>query len=234
MIKNLKSSKMEKMMSSEDETTVPKGVILPETTIRFTWDCLLLIQTTIFTFLIPYQISFLDAEVTIQSFVLDTAMDVIFIMDIYAHLRKFAITKDGFLLAEPAEFRQVYMNTDFKGDSFTVFPASTIGYLFGFRNRRYGLLRLFQFVRVRRFGKYLTAFVENVNAKTTITISTAQVRIMQIFFIVLFLCHWFACIFHVLGHQSDGTTWLTIDESINDDTGDRYLRSFYWALYTGE
>jgi hypothetical protein len=234
MIRNLKSSKMEKMLISEETKLLPQGVILPEAKVRFAWDFLVLLQIIIFTFMIPYQASFLDTGVGILLFVLDTCMDTIFIMDIFAHLTKFAVMKDGLLLLEPSEFKRVYLNSDFCGDVLTSIPASTIGYIFKIQDRKYGVLRLLQFLRLRHFGKYLSTFVENVNTKTKFTISTAQLRLIQIFFIVLFLCHWFACVFHLLGHVPNGDTWLIMDESTGVEKGGRYLRSFYWSLYTGE
>jgi hypothetical protein len=235
MIRNLKSSKMEKMLISEQSTMIPQGVILPDGKSRFAWDFLMLIQIIIFTFTIPFQASFLDSEVGIPMFVLDTCMDIIFIMDIFAHLRKFATMKDGILLVEPSEFRPIYMKSNFPIDVISSVPASTFGYFLQIQDRRYGVLRLFQFLRLRYFGDYLNMFVENVNSKTRFTISTARLRLMQIFFIVLFLCHWFACIFHLIGHiPNKGDTWLLVDESTGAQNSARYLRSFYWSLYTGK
>ena len=234
MIRNLKSSKMEKMMVTEQKDSVPKGVILPEAFSRFIWELLLLVQTISVAFIIPYEVSFLSNGIELPLFVIDTIMDVVFTMDMYARLRKFAIMKDGFLVLQPAEFRRIYLHSDFGGDALSVIPASFIGYLCGIRDRRYGVLRMVQFVRIRNFGKYLNTFVENISARTKFTISTAQLRIMQIFFVVLFLCHWFACVFHLLGSMSDKETWLITDESMDSSNGGRYLRSFYWALYTGK
>lgn len=234
MIKNLKSSKMEKMLISDQSTMIPKGVILPEALERCIWDSMLFVQTIIFAFLIPFQASFLDTGVGLSLFILDCSMDVLFVLDIFGHLKKFAKMKDGTLLLEQSEFRRVYLQTDFRGDLFTTIPISTIGYIIGVRDRTYGFLRIFQFLRIRHFGKYLGIFFENVNTKTKFTISTAELRLTQIFFIVLFLCHWFACAFHALGQVSDDESWLVVDESTGVGRGGLYLRSFYWSLYTGE
>lgn len=234
MIRNLNSSKMEKMMVTEQKLSLPKGVILPDAASRHIWELLLLLQAISFIFIIPYEISFLTNGIRVPIFIVDTVMDIVFIMDVYARLKKFAIMKDGFLLADPVEFRSVYFHSDFKGDFLSMIPASFIGYLCGLRDRRYGLLRILQFVRIHHFGKYLSNFVENVNFRTKFIISTAQLRIMQIFFVVLFLSHWFACMFHFLGNMPEKETWLISDESTSDTNGGRYLRSFYWALYTGK
>jgi len=234
MIRNLKSSKMEKMMVTEQQASVPKGVVLPEAVSRFIWELLLLLQTISFTFIIPFEISFLSNGIGVPIFIVDTVMDIVFMMDVYARLKKFAIMKDGYLLTEPVEFRSLYFHSDFGGDVLSLIPLSFTGYLFGVRDGRYGLLRIVQFVRIRQFGNYLSSVVENVNARTKFNISNAQLRIMQIFFVVLFLCHWFACIFHLLGNMPEKETWLITDESMSANNGGRYLRSFYWALYTGK
>lgn len=214
--------------------TLPRGVILPEANTRFAWDSLVLLQIVVITFMVPYQASFLDSGVAVFIFVLDTFMDTVFAMDIYARLSKFAIMKDGVSLVEPSDFKRVYLKTSFFGDVLASIPLSTIGYICKVRDRRYGVLRFFQFCRLRHFGKYLSAFVENVNTKTKFAISTAQLRLIQIFFIVLFLCHWFACAFHLLGHVPEEDTWLVLDDSASIGNGARYLRSFYWSLYTGK
>lgn len=218
----------------QNETFVPKGVVLPETLFRNIWDFLLLLQTVTFVFTIPYQISFLDSQIALPFFILDVCIDICLSFDIYARLTKFAVTNDGSLVVEPTEFRAIYLKSNFAGDLISAIPASLVGYLCGIRDRRYGLLRLFQLIRARHFGGYFSSLVENMNTKGRVSISTAHMRVMQIFFIVLFLCHWFACIYHLLGRVPTHLTWLEVDESMGADKTERYLRSFYWSLYTGK
>ncbi len=234
MINNLKSSKMAKMHTAPIETPVPKGVVLPETIFRYIWDSLLLVQTMMLVFTIPYQISFLDTDIGLSLFMIDVCIDIFCSLDVYARLMKFAVMNDGSLIVEPSDFRSIYLKKNFGGDIVSIVPASIVGYVFGIRDRRYGLLRLFQFLRARHFGTYFSSLAETINTKSRTTISTAQMRVMQIFFIILFLCHWFACIYHLLGRLPTHSTWLTVDESMEADEVARYLRSFYWSLYTSK
>ena len=224
---------MEKMLVNNEENSVPKGIILPDSLTREIWDGVALLLTVVFTFTIPYQISFPDNGVIVSRFIIDVFMDLFFILDIYVRIRRFAIMKDGYLLTDPKEFRKIYFSSDFRSDLLSVLPLSTMAYMMDIRDEKYGMLRLFQLTRVCRFGKYFDSFIETCNSKAKIAISTAVVRILQIFFIVLFLCHWVACAYHFIGNSANPMTWLVADASINETMTTRYLRSFYWSLYTG-
>ena len=225
---------MEKILVNSDETAIPKGVILPESQSRQIWEAYALVEIIIYTITIPYQISFSTDGISYFQFALDVLLDGYFILDVYARLQRFAITREGFLVSNPKEFRSIYMKNDLRLDLISIVPVSTIGYICNIRNGHYGLLRLFQLTRLRHFGRYLDNFVEAFNSRLNFSISTAMMRILEIFLIVVFLCHWFACIFHLLGSKETEETWLAADDSANEPASIRYLRSFYWSLYTGE
>lgn len=220
-------------MVNNNESSIPKGIILPGSLIREVWDTIALILTLVFTFTIPYQISFSDMGIPISRFCVDLCMDVFFILDCYAKLNKFAVVKEGHIVTDPKEFRKVYFANDFQGDLFSILPLSSAGFIFNVRDERYGFMRLCQFFRVRRFGKYFDGFVETCKARARIHVSPAFMRVIQIFFIVLFLGHWIACMYHFIGNTSDEISWLSADDSNDSSMQIRYLRSFYWALYTG-
>eukprot|EP00957_Ditylum_brightwellii_P193344 14721270-Ditylum_brightwellii.AAC.1 len=224
---------MTKMLVAETEETIPKGVILPETKFRQAWDTFAFAALLIFIFTIPHQISFLDQEVGSEQFVLDCLLDLFFLVDMYARSAHFAIMKDGFLVSCPSEFRKIYFKTEFLVDLVSSIPASTVSFCFGVKDHRNRSMRLLHLVRVLRFGKYLDSIMETIHTRTRIIISTATMRIMQMFISVIILCHWLACAFHFIGKVStNADNWLVADEVINDSLDMRYLRSFYWALYT--
>jgi hypothetical protein len=225
---------MEKMLVDSDQPVIPKGVILPESQSRQLWEAYALVEIIIYTITIPYQISFSGNGISYVQFSFDLWLDCFFLLDVYARLQRFAIMREGFLISNPKEFRSIYLRSDLRLDLVSVLPVSTIGYLCNIRDGQYGLLRLFQLTRIRHFGTYLDNFVEAFNSRMNFSISTAIMRILEIFLIVVFLCHWFACMFHLLGSKKTEETWLVADDSANEPASIRYLRSFYWALYTGE
>ncbi len=235
MIKNLKSSKMEKMLVNNEEESIPRGIILPGARSRQVWDAVSLLFTILFTFNIPYQISFSNNSVAVSRFCADVLMDIFFILDVYARMMNFAVTKDGHLITNPRDFRKLYMNGEFRGDLISIIPLSTVSYFARIKDQRYGIFRLLQLTRVRRFGTYLESVIETCRMRFNLTISTAVKRILQIFFIVLFLSHWFACTYHFIGISSHSAiAWVAVDESLDVPMISRYVRSFFWSLYTGK
>ena len=233
-IQNLSSSKMVRFLdANEGQIKVPKGVILPDSKIRVAWDLCAIFGVLYLIISIPIKISFIRASVGIASFLVDVLVDAFFMVDVYSRLRKFAVVKDGFMITSRKDFRKIYLQEEFELDFVSVLPLSTVAYIIGLQSRQYGLLRLFQFVRVVRIGKYLDGLVEYVNTRTRFVVTTASLRVCQIFMIILFLCHWFSCTFHFIGTiETSQESWIISDEMQHEELGRRYLRSFYWALYT--
>ena len=226
---------MAKMMVTEVVSSIPKGVVLPDSIWRQTWEFIALVLLVISLFMVPYQISFSDKGVGEMQFVFDVVIDLFFAVDIIARITKFAVMKDGFLVSVPSEFRKIYIRGEFPADLFSSIPISFIVYLIGTKNHYYGISRLLQITRTRRFGKYLNNFIEAVTSRSKIVVSTASLRIFQIGFFVVCLCHWFACSYHYIGTKSDTSyNWIIADNSVATSMGLRYLRSFYWALYTSK
>ena len=236
-IQNLSSSKMVRFLDADDGVVkVSKGVILPDSKTRVVWDTIAFFGLLYLIMSIPLEVSFGSRSdvINVGSFVVDLVVDLFFVADIYCRLRKFAIVKDGLLVSFPKDFGTIYREDEFNLDVVSAFPASLIAHATGVPGRLYGILRLVQFVRTVRFGKYLEGLVEIVNTRTRAVITTATLRVCQIFMIILFLCHWFSCIFHFMGNREETSyeTWITADNMQDEIMGRRYLRSFYWSLYT--
>jgi len=241
MIKNLNSSKMAKMLNMAEIRTTPNGVILPNSAIRQAWDTAALFFLMVLVFKIPYQISFPSSDngggdgggIGLGQFIVDCIIDLFFVADIYAKVALFAKMKDGVLFATPKIFRKLYFQGAGRMDIVSAVPASLVSYLMGRRGRAYGLLRLFQLVRTRHLGPYLDDAIELYATKTGKALSTAFLRIAQMFLGVLLLCHYCACIFHLIADVSSSpSNWLVEDGTAGERVGVKYLRAFYWSLYT--
>jgi len=232
MMKNLNSSKMSKMMSTEEISTIPKGVILPDTALRFFWDFIAFISLLIYAFIIPYQLSFDSGKVGSVKFFCYLVLDIFFIIDVYARVNHFAIMKDGLLLTEVIEFRRAYLADGMVLDMIASCPMSTLAVIAGVNDSKtYGFLRMFQLLRLLRFAKYFNRSVELLNVYGGISVSTASIRITQVFLLVVIISHWFASIYHFIG-ESEINGWINHDEMNEENDGRRYLRSLFWATYT--
>ncbi|KAL7466716.1 hypothetical protein ACHAXS_007001 [Conticribra weissflogii] len=233
-ILNLNSSKMVRFLdANEGEITVPKGVLLPESRFRVVWDIFAMFGVLYLIFSIPTKISFATASISLSSVCIDVWVDVYFMADIYCRCNKFAIVKDGFLISSPNDFGKIYREQELQFDLLSAIPVSAVAFFFGVGSREYGFLRLLQALRAIRFGKYVDDLVDYVNTRTYFVISTATLRVCQILLIILVLCHWFGCTFHLIGSiQEASENWISVDGMQDEQLPMRYLRSFYWALYT--
>lgn len=233
-IQNLSSTKMVRFLDADNgNVKVSKGVVFPDSKFRVAWNVSAFFGLLYLIVSIPWQVSFANKSVHISSFLVDMMVDTFFMTDVFCRLRKFAIVKDGFVISFPKSFGRIYRNDEFGLDMVSAFPACFLAYAIDAPAQVYGILRLFQFLRAVRFGKYLEGLVDAVNTRTRIVVTTATLRVCQIFMIILFLCHWFSCVFHLMGRQEETyDTWIIADEMQGESMGRRYLRSFYWSLYT--
>ena len=234
-IQNLSSSKMVRFLDANDDIVkVSKGVILPDSKVRAAWDISAFFALLYLITSIPMEISFASKSQSIGPavFTVDMILDAFFLADILCRLRKFAIVKDGFLISAPKEFRQIYRRDEFRLDVVSSFPASVVAFATRASGRWYGIFRLVQLFRAARFGKYLDGIVEITHARTRFVVTTAALRLCQIFITILVLCHWFSCVLHFIGSLQEESSWLIVDEMQGETAGRRYLRSFFWSLYT--
>ena len=232
-ITNLSSSKMVKFFDANDDVVkVPKGIILPDSNFRVAWDIALFFGLLYLITAVPLQISF--SSIGRVNFLVDVLVDVFFLTDVYCRLRKFAVVKNGILVSRPKDFRELYRQTKFHLDLICAIPASILAFSLGVRNQYYGICRLFQFLRTLSFVNALECVTDIVSTKTRFAVTTATLRVTQIFMIILILTHWFSCSFHFIGDQGAefDDTWIIADEMQHESMGRRYLRSFYWSLYT--
>ena len=221
MVDNFSSSKMTKMLHIDTSVNISKGIILPETTFRQIWDLVLFGATAYYTISIPFFISFAERH---ESTVCKLLIDSFFVADFYARLQHFAVYKDGILVTSSTEFRKLYVSDHFFIDALSLLPVSYAAWAFSAVPRIISQTRLIQFLRVCHLSAYLDNLIETWNSRTKFTISTQQVRTLQMAFLVLIFCHWFACAFHLLEDC----------ESLNETESKTYLRSLFWSVYTGK
>lgn len=237
-ITNLSSSKMVRFLNAKDDVVrIPKGVIRPDSSLRAWWDIIMLGVILYNVIAVPLQISFGKSgmmNIGLAVFLIDLLIDVLGWFQVYARMKLFAVVHNGQLVVQPKEFAQLYRETDFASDVVCAIPVSTLAFAFGVRSQYYGICRLFQFMRVIKLSKYLENAIEILNTKTRFTVTTATFRICQILLIIVTLTHWCGCFFHFIGDQEaeSDDTWIIVDEMQYESMGRRYLRSFYWSLYT--
>lgn len=234
MVHNFKSTKMAKMIVTESDGVVPKGLVLPGNVWRQLWDCAATALTLWVGLAIPFYASFSSQRLSRERLFVDIFVDVFFLIDSYARAKKFAFVKNGSIILDPKEITLSYMKEDFRHDLVSLIPASWLGYMAGASASTYSWLRVFQFLRVARFWKYFQRVLSIIESRRKQTLTAALTRLIFVFILMLFICNLYAAIYHIIGkHGIDsGTSWIIADHSLEENVAVLYLRSFYWALYT--
>lgn len=60
-------------------------------------------------------------------------------------------------------------------------------------------------------------------------------KIFKLVFIILFVAHWGACIFHLIGIlylNSSADNWLNSNTSESANSKEKYINALYWAFTT--
>ena len=223
---------MSKMLDIDTDNEISRFVFLPNSLFKQVWDVCTFCATIYYVYSVPFRLSFSTGNISVFSLIPGFCIDLFFILDIYARCNHFAIRNDGFLIIKPDEFRRIYIQESFYGDTISTLPVSYIAFAVRADSRLFASLRLLQCLRARHFARYLNNLVEILNTRKIANISIAQVRICQMFFLVLVLSHWFACIFHLLGEFNGDDGWLVADNLEHVDLGFKYIRSLYWSFYT--
>lgn len=229
--RNLKSNKMTKMLSHVAVKKKTGLVINPDTLFRYMWDIVSLLFAVYFAVSLPLVLGFsMNPGWKVQWVIVaaDSCAIAFFWVDIYMHLMHFAAKQQGVLIVKPTEFRQLYMRSSLLSDIVSTLPVSIVANVIGVNPEAYPYLRFFYFVRVAKMGRYFTGFMSYLEDYLGIRVSTAgMMRIIEMFALVVFVCHWLGCIFHLIRRNQD---WFQVDGDRN--LGESYLEVFFWALYT--
>jgi hypothetical protein len=234
MVYNFKSTKMAKMIVTEGDDAVPRGLVLPGNAWRQLWDFTAMTFILWIGLAIPFYASYYSHKLSRERMIVDIFVDVFFLLDSYARAKKFAFVKNGSIVLDPKEITRSYMKEDFRHDLVSLMPASWLGFIAGAPASTYSWLRLFQFIRVARFWKCFQRVISIVESRRKQTLAAATTRLIFVFILMVFICHLYAAIYHIIGKQgiASGRSWIIADRSLDENAGMLYLRSFYWALYT--
>jgi len=199
--------------------------------------------------MIPLQISFTFDEGEFLS-VFATVIDAFFISDLVLNFNTGYYLR-GNLVVDRSEIASNYLKSWFVLDFLASFPYTYILDAAGVSDSGDGsssrvsqstriirILRFFRFIRVIRLIRVLK--LKNMFGKLESFISlspalNALAGFLRLSAIILFIAHWIACIWHLIGDLEFGTvgdTWIIRLDMQDAGWSSRYVASIYWAITT--
>ncbi|XP_034418677.1 potassium voltage-gated channel subfamily H member 5 [Cyclopterus lumpus] len=193
----------------QEAPKTPPHIILHYCTFKTTWDWVILILTFYTAIMVPYNVSFKTKQNNIVWLVLDSVVDVIFLVDIVLNFHTTFVGPGGEVISDPKLIRMNYLKTWFVIDLLSCLPYDIIN---AFENVDEGMSSLFsslKVVRLLRLGRVARKLDHYLEYGAAVL-----VLLVCVFGLV---AHWLACIWYSIGDYE------VIDEATNTIKVDSWL-----------
>ncbi|XP_053345116.1 potassium voltage-gated channel subfamily H member 5a isoform X2 [Clarias gariepinus] len=193
----------------QEAPKTPPHIILHYCTFKTTWDWVILILTFYTAIMVPYNVSFKTKQNNLAWLVVDSVVDVIFLVDIVLNFHTTFVGPGGEVISDPKLIRMNYLKTWFVIDLLSCLPYDIIN---AFENVDEGLSSLFsslKVVRLLRLGRVARKLDHYLEYGAAVL-----VLLVCVFGLV---AHWLACIWYSIGDYE------VIDEVTNTIKTDSWL-----------
>ncbi|XP_039175477.1 potassium voltage-gated channel subfamily H member 5 [Crotalus tigris] len=193
----------------QEAPKTPPHIILHYCAFKTTWDWVILILTFYTAIMVPYNVSFKTKQNNIAWLVLDSVVDVIFLVDIVLNFHTTFVGPGGEVISDPKLIRMNYLKTWFVIDLLSCLPYDIIN---AFENVDEGISSLFsslKVVRLLRLGRVARKLDHYLEYGAAVL-----VLLVCVFGLV---AHWLACIWYSIGDYE------VIDEITNTLKNDSWL-----------
>lgn len=110
----------------QEAPKTPPHIILHYCTFKTTWDWVILILTFYTAIMVPYNVSFKTKQNNVTWLVLDSVVDVIFLVDIVLNFHTTFVGPGGEVISDPKLIRMNYLKTWFVIDLLSCLPYDII------------------------------------------------------------------------------------------------------------
>ncbi|XP_076128258.1 potassium voltage-gated channel subfamily H member 5a isoform X2 [Alosa pseudoharengus] len=202
----------------QEAPKTPPHIILHYCTFKTTWDWIILILTFYTAIMVPYNVSFKTKQNNLAWLVVDSVVDVIFLVDIVLNFHTTFVGPGGEVISDPKLIRMNYLKTWFVIDLLSCLPYDIIN---AFENVDEGLSSLFsslKVVRLLRLGRVARKLDHYLEYGAAVL-----VLLVCVFGLV---AHWLACIWYSIGDYE------VIDEATNTIKTDSWLYQLATSIGT--
>ncbi|XP_044045254.1 potassium voltage-gated channel subfamily H member 1b isoform X3 [Siniperca chuatsi] len=175
----------------QETPKTPPHIILHYCLFKTTWDWVILILTFYTAIMVPYNVSFKTKQNNVTWLVVDSIVDVIFLVDIVLNFHTTFVGPAGEVISDPKLIRMNYVKTWFVIDLLSCLPYDVIN---AFENVDEGISSLFsslKVVRLLRLGRVARKLDHYIEYGAAVL-----VLLVCVFGLV---AHWLACIWYSIG-----------------------------------
>uniref|UniRef100_A0AAX7T2F0 Potassium voltage-gated channel, subfamily H (eag-related), member 1a n=1 Tax=Astatotilapia calliptera TaxID=8154 RepID=A0AAX7T2F0_ASTCA len=199
----------------QETPKTPPHIILHYCLFKTTWDWVILILTFYTAIMVPYNVSFKMKQNNVTWLVVDSIVDVIFLVDIVLNFHTTFVGPAGEVISDPKLIRMNYLKTWFVIDLLSCLPYDVIN---AFENvdevsaalcgisSLFSSLKVVRLLRLGRVARKLDHYIEYGAAVLVLLVCVFGLA-----------AHWLACIWYSIGYYE------IIDEETNIIRKDSWL-----------
>ncbi|KAG2774472.1 hypothetical protein PC129_g2067 [Phytophthora cactorum] len=212
----------------EDISRPTARMIDPLGRFRLFWDLTSISFIFYNAIVLPFKATF-DVEAKDNPF--ETFLDIFFLIDIILTFNT-AVEKDGSIQYNRRLVAGIYLKSWFVVDLIAALPY---GYIFtedgnysATLRKSVKLLRLIRLLRLLRISRILRRIQNAIFIRSTLS------SLMKYCLMVIFINHWFSCIFHAIGSSNIEQSWIKAQglEDPMANKWDRYVAALYFSVQT--
>ncbi|KAF3852629.1 hypothetical protein F7725_005984 [Dissostichus mawsoni] len=194
----------------QETPKTPPHIILHYCLFKTTWDWVILILTFYTAIMVPYNVSFKTKQNNVTWLVVDSIVDVIFLVDIVLNFHTTFVGPAGEVISDPKLIRMNYVKTWFVIDLLSCLPVWLLILKYGISSL-FSSLKVVRLLRLGRVARKLDHYIEYGAAVLVLLVCVFGLA-----------AHWLACIWYSIGDY----------EVIDEDTNS--VRMDSWLFLLGE
>lgn len=208
----------------------------PDGLFRVCWDASIILFIIYCLILIPFEISFLDGTSSSVN-IIDYIIACCFLLDILITFNTGYYSK-GALIENRKKIAKHYIKFWFWLDLIASFPyeiaTSSVGSSVGTSLVKsvaiFKFLKIIRVIRVLKLNQFTHKLEEHFQFSNTVT---GIISLIKLVFMILFIAHFLACVWHLIGLNSTSSdNWMRRIGIQDLPPDERYTASFYWAIFT--
>ncbi|DAZ94984.1 TPA: hypothetical protein N0F65_000616 [Lagenidium giganteum] len=230
---NLKSQLIRQRSAREHAVlfTANSSMLNPHGRFRLVWDVVSIFFIFYNALSLPFQASF-DSITDDDDTAFDSFLDMFFGTDILLTFNT-AVEMQGSIRYNRRIAAMQYLKSWFLVDAVAAFPyAHIVSAVSGDTKLRRSLklLRLIRLLRLLRISRIFRRIQNAIFIRSTLS------ALLKYLLLVMFLAHWFSCLFHAVGqaHIDEDDNWVRINNLTDRycNKWDRYVAALYFSVMT--
>jgi hypothetical protein len=219
--------------SLKDIYEVDYFLFFPDMRVKQYWDMLIMLLVVVSSVITPWRLAFVESDDSLWWFILDTAMDLLFLCDIFVNFFTVYTNQHEDYETARAKIAWHYIKGWFLFDVISVLP---INYLFEQGQGVNDLARLVRLTRLYKMVKIFRIIKQSGKVKRyaveVLKIGMVIERALTFLMVIGIITHVFACLWYFLARWNDFSpdTWVAQENYHNESDFTKYIFCFYFII----